>query len=124
MNVINIRPGFQGINTACSIAVTTNRTEKSILLTGATVMAPSIQVFVQVTLFLCMVITSMGGITDFEEKISQLENKVIVSQEEIKSLHWMIQQLEKRLQQLEGKGDCVRFKFNLQSLLFMPVDFP
>ena len=106
MNVIIIGPGFQGINTACSIAVTTNRTEKSSLLTGATVMAPSIQVFVQVTVFLCMVTTSMGGITEFEEKISQLEIKVKVSQEEIKSLHWMIEQLEKRLEQLEVKGEC------------------
>ena len=68
-------------------------------------MAPSIQVFVQVVLFCCVVTTSMGGITDFEKKISQLENKVKDSQEEMKSLHQIIQHLEKRLQILEMNGE-------------------
>ena len=68
-------------------------------------MALSIQVFVQVALLLCAVTTSVGGITDFEKKISQLENKVKDSQEEMKSLHQIIQQLENRLQILEVNGE-------------------
>ena len=68
-------------------------------------MAPSIQVFVQVTLLFCVVTTSMGGITDWQKEFSQLENKVTEQQEEIKSLHKIIQQLEKRLQILEEKGE-------------------
>ena len=43
-----------------------------VILTGTTVMATSIQVFVQVAL-LCVVTTSMGGITDWENAFSQLE---------------------------------------------------
>ena len=68
-------------------------------------MAPSIQVFVQVALLFCVVTTSMGGITDWQKEFSQLENKVTEQQEEIKSLHKIIQQLEKRLQILEEKGE-------------------
>ena len=68
-------------------------------------MAPSIQVFVQVALLFCVVTTSMGGITDWEKEFSQLENKVKDSQVEIKSLHQIIQQLEKRLEQLEANGE-------------------
>ena len=68
-------------------------------------MAPSIQVFVQVALLFCVVTTSMGGITDWEKEFSQLENKVKDSQEEMKSLHQIIQHLEKRLQILEEKGE-------------------
>ena len=47
----------------------------------------------------------MGGITDLYKTVSELENKVKVSQEEIKSLHQLTEQLEKRLQQLELKGE-------------------
>ena len=68
-------------------------------------MAPSIQVFVQVALFFCVVTTSMGGITNWQQKFSQLEDKVKDSQKEIKSLHKIIQQLEKRLEQLEENGE-------------------
>ena len=68
-------------------------------------MAPSIQVFVQVVLVLCVVTTSMGEIIDLHKTVSELENKVKVSQEEIESLHHLIKQLEKRLQQLEVKGE-------------------
>ena len=68
-------------------------------------MAPSIQVFVQVALWFCVVTTSMGGITDWKKEFSQLDNKVKDSQEEVKSLHQIIQQLEKRLQILEEKGE-------------------
>ena len=68
-------------------------------------MALSIQVFVQVALCFCVVTTSMGGITDWEKEFSQLENKVKDSQEEMKSLHQIIQHLEKRLQILEAKGE-------------------
>ena len=68
-------------------------------------MAPSIHVFVQVALLCCVVTTSMGGITDLQKAFSQLENKVNVQQEEIKSLHQMLEQLEKRLQHFEAKGE-------------------
>ena len=47
----------------------------------------------------------MGGITDWQKTLSQLETKVNVQQEEIKSLHQIIEQLEKRLEQLEAKGE-------------------
>ena len=77
----------------------------ALALTGATVMSQSIQVLVHVAVLVCVVSTSIGGITDFEEKISQLENKVKVSQEELKSLHQMIKQLEKRLEPLEAQGE-------------------
>ena len=70
-------------------------------------MAPSIQVFVQVAILFCVMITCIGGITDWEKAISLLENKVNVQQEEIKSLHQMIEQLGKRLQSLEVKGEFV-----------------
>ena len=68
-------------------------------------MAPSIQVFVQVTLLFCVVTTSMGGITDLQKAFSQLENKVNVQQEEIKSLYHLVEQLEKRLEPLVEKGE-------------------
>ena len=68
-------------------------------------MAPNVQVFVQVALFLCVLTTSMGDITYLEKAFSQLENKVNVQQEEIKSLHHLVEQLEKRLEPLEEKGD-------------------
>ena len=70
-------------------------------------MSPSIQVFVfvQVALLLCVVTTSMGGITDLQKVISELEIKVKVSQEEMNSLHQLIVQFEKRLQPLEVKGE-------------------
>ena len=77
------------------------------VLTGATVMAPNIQVFAQVVLLFCVVTTSMGGITStfLQKAFSQLENKVKVSQEDINSLYLLIEQLEKRLQPLEAKGE-------------------
>ena len=68
-------------------------------------MAPSIRVFVQVAIICCVVTTSIGGITDWQKAFSQLENKVMVQQEEINSLHQIIEQLEKRLEQLEVKGE-------------------
>ena len=80
-------------------------TAKFRVLTGATVMAPSIMIFVQVALLCCVVTTSMGVITDLQKSFSELENKVKVSQEEIKSLQQIIEQFEKRLQQLEVKGE-------------------
>ena len=74
-------------------------------MTGATVMAQSIQIFIQVALLSCLVTTSMGGITDWEKAFSLLEKKVNVQQEEIKSLHKLVEQLEKRLEPLEVKGE-------------------
>ena len=68
-------------------------------------MAPNIQVFVQVALLFCVVTTSMGGITNLQKALSQLENKVNVQQEEIKLLHNLVEQLEKRLEPLEEKGE-------------------
>ena len=68
-------------------------------------MTPSIQVFVQVALLCCVVTTSMGVITDLHKSFSELENKVKVSQEEVKSLHQIIEKFEKRLEQLEVKGE-------------------
>ena len=80
-------------------------TEKFRILPGTTVMGPSIQVYVQVALLCCVVTTSMGGNTDLQKAFSQLENKVNVQQEEIKSLYWLIEQLEKRLEPLETNGE-------------------
>ena len=68
-------------------------------------MALSIQVFVQVALLFCVVTTGMAGITNWQQEFSQLEDKVKDSQKEIKSLHQIIQQLEKRLEQLEANGE-------------------
>ena len=72
-------------------------------------MAPSIQVFVQVVLLCCVVTTCMAwhrlSILDWPKAFSQLESKVNMQQEEIKSLHQIIEQLEKRLEQLEAKGE-------------------
>ena len=75
------------------------------VVTEATVMNPSIQVFLQVALLCCVVTTSIGGITDFQKALSELEHRVKVSQEEIKSLHQKVEQLEKRLEPLEVKGE-------------------
>ena len=82
-------------------------TDKITVLTGGTVMAPRIQVFVQMALLLCVVTTSMGGVTDWQKAYSQLEYKVKVQQEEIKSLHQILEQLEMRLRSLETKGEFV-----------------
>ena len=68
-------------------------------------MAPSIRVFVQVALMCCVVTTSMGGITDWQKGFSQLENKVQVQQKEIRSLQQITEHLEKRLEELEMKGE-------------------
>ena len=82
-------------------------------------MAPSIQIFLQMALLFCVVTTSMGGITDFQKAFSQLENQVKVSQEEIMSLHQIIEQLEKRLEQLEMKGEA---QIQPAVPLFIPVN--
>ena len=68
-------------------------------------MALNIQVFVQVALLFCVVTTSMGGMTNLQKAFSQLENKVNVQQEEITLLHNLVEQLEKRLEPLEEKGE-------------------
>ena len=69
-----------------------------------TVMALRFQVILQVALLCCVVTTSMAGSPDWLKKLSQLEKKVEIQQEEIKSLHQIIEQVEKRLKQLEVKG--------------------
>ena len=68
-------------------------------------MAPSIKAFVQMALLCCVVTTSMGSTTDWQKAFSQLENTVKKQQEKIESLHQVIGQLEKRLEQLEMKGE-------------------
>ena len=109
MNIIKSGPVLQATIKAALLWLPHNSTEKQSGLTGATVMATCIQVFVQVAMALlfCVVTTSMGGITsiDLHKTVSELETKVKVSQEEIKSLHQLTERLEKRLQQLEVKGE-------------------
>ena len=91
------------IKTPCSVEVTTIcSTEDFRVLTRPTVMALSIQVFLQVAFLFCLVTNS---ITDWEKAFSQLENRVNVRQEVIESLHKIIEQLEKRLEPLEAKGE-------------------
>ena len=68
-------------------------------------MAPSIQVFVQVVSLCCVLTISMASIPDWPKTFSQLENKVNMQQEEMKALHQIIEQLEKRLEILEAKGE-------------------
>ena len=87
-------------------------------------MAPSIQVFVQAALLCCVVTTSMGGPSDWQKAFSQLENKVKVSQEEIKSLHQIIEQLEKRLQLLEGKDEFGEFQIHPAVIMPVSQDYP
>ena len=106
-------PGF-------SVGFTTNQTGKSGVLIRATVMAPSIQVFLQASFLCCVVTTSIGGITDWQKAFSQLENKVMVSQEEIKSLHQKIEWLEKRLEPLEAKGDLGKVKIRTVNSPYTP----
>ena len=66
--------------------------------------------------------TSMGGIADWEKEVSQLENIVKDSQEEMKSLHQIIQNLEKRLQILEAKGEFGEVQIQpAVPIIFMPV---
>ena len=123
MNIIKSGPVLPvTIKTACSLVVTTNLSIVPSVLTGDTVMAPSIQVFLQAALFCCVVTTSMGGITDWQKEFSQLENKVNVQQEEIKSLHLIIVQLEKRLEQLEMKGEFGEFKL-VRIILLLTIEF-
>ena len=76
-------------------------------------MGLNIQFFVQVALLFSVMTTSMGGIADWQKAFSQLENKVNVQQEEIKSLHKMVEQLEKRLEQLEVKGEFSEVQYTL-----------
>ena len=92
-------------------------------------MATSIQVFVLVAILFCVVTTSMGDTTDWQKAFSQLENKVMEQQEEIKSLHLIIEHLEKRLEQLEVKGELSEVQiqpYSSTTTLFMPIsqDYP
>ena len=67
----------------------------AIILTGTTVMAQSIEVFVQVAI-LCGDY-QYGGyvITDLQKAFSQFENIVNLQKYEIKSLHQMTEQFHK-----------------------------
>ena len=105
MNIIKSRAGLI-IKLPVHLWLPQTKSAKFGVLTGATVMAPSIKVLVQVALLFCVVTTSMGIITDLQKSFSELENKVKVSREEIKS-HQIIEQLEKRVEQLEVKGEFV-----------------
>ena len=84
-------------------------------------MAPSIEVFIQVALLCCLVTTSMGGITDWQKEFSQLENKVQVQQKEIQSLQQITEHLEKRLEELEMKGEFDEVQIQPAVLLFISV---
>ena len=84
-------------------------------------MAQSIQVFVQVTLLCCVVTATMGGITDLQKAFSQLENKMNVQQEEIKSLYQMIEQLERRLEPLEAKDEFGELRIQPAVPMFLLV---
>ena len=83
--------------------------------TGPTVMAPRIQVFLQVAVLCCVVTTSIGGIADFQKAFSELRNEVKEirqqSREETKSLHQKIEQLERRLEPLATEG---WFRYNFK----------
>ena len=83
--------------------------------TGPTVMAPRIQVFLQVAVLCCVVTTSIGGIADFQKAFSELQNEVKEirqqSQDRTKSLHQKIEQLERRLEPLATKG---WFRYNFK----------
>ena len=68
-------------------------------------MAPNIQVFLEVALLLCAVTISMGGTSDWQKAFSELENKVNVQQDEIKSLHQIIEQLERRFEPIEANSE-------------------
>ena len=70
-------------------------------------MSPSIQLYVQITILCCVVTTSMGGIADWQKEFSRLENKVKLQQEDIDSFRQIIEQMEKRLQQFESKGEFI-----------------
>ena len=83
-------------------------------------MAPSITIFLQVVVLCCLVTTSMGGITDLQKAFSQLENQVKMSQEEIKSLHQIIKQFEKRLEHLEVKGEFCKLQIQPAVPTFHP----
>ena len=63
----------------------------------------------------------MGDFSDWQMGFSQLENKVNVQQEEIKSLHQIIEQLEKRLEQLEVKGEFGEVQIQPPCPTFIPV---
>ena len=101
------------INTAYPIVVTTSSTETFRALTRDTVMAPSIQVFVQVALLCCVVTTSMGGVTDRQKAFSQVENKVNVQQEEIKLLHQM-NSWRRDWNHLKRKVSLKKYKIQIQ----------
>ena len=102
--------------------VTTKSTEKFRGLTVTnTVMALSIKVFLQVALLCCLVTTNMGGITDWQKDFSQLENKVWVQQKEIQSLQQITEHLEKRLEELEMKGEFDEVQIQPAVLLFISV---
>ena len=59
-------------------------------------MTPSIQVFnLYKWLFVLCGDYQFGGITDWQKAFSEIENKVNVQQEEIKSLHQIIEQFHR-----------------------------
>ena len=84
-------------------------------------MAPCIQIFLQVALLFCVVSTIKGAATDWQKAFSQLEKKVNVQQEEIRSLHNLVEQLEKRLQSLEVKGEFGVVQIQPAVLFIKPV---
>ena len=110
------------IKTVSSVVVITTSTEKLSVLTGATIMAPKIQVFLQVALLCYVVTNSIAGVIDFEKAFARLEKEMKDlkehsaglekemkdlkehSDEEINSLRKKNEELEKRLEQIEAKS--------------------
>ena len=110
------------IKAVSSVVVITTSTEKLSVFTGATIMAPKIQVFLQVALLCYVVTNSIAGVIDFEKAFARLEKEMKdlkehsdqeinllhkkneASDEEINSLHKKNEELEKRLERLEAKG--------------------
>ena len=84
-------------------------------------MAQSIEVFLLVSLLCCMVTASLGGIPKWQKAFSKLENKVYVQEEEIKSLHQIIEQLVERLEPLETKCEFDTVQVQPAMPFFTPV---
>ena len=64
------------IKTVSSVVVITTSAEKLSVFTGATIMAPKIQVFLQVALLCYVVTNSIAGVIDYEKAFARLEKEM------------------------------------------------
>ena len=64
------------IKAVSSVVVITTSAEKLSVFTGATIMAPKIQVFLQVALFCYVVTNSIAGVIDYEKAFTRLEKEM------------------------------------------------